>query len=353
MTDRATISLDNPAKGWQAVATLYHNLFTGLTLAIASREGHDVVGEWAFNLFRRQHHEKFLSSFDKLGLSDLPHAVAAARYHCLSNRIGGVEVEYVEESDTKAWIRFPHPRWIYMGTAICGIPDSVGKGFVNGWYGQNGVSLQNPRLGFVCTSQDTHASYGFSGYFQEFDYDLSAKDRARFTEGEIMPPVDLGAQPTLDPLVWTQARLDKARRNYAMEYIRNGLVELTALIGEDRACAVGEITAQLIGRQFYPTLIELLGRDPADRSADAFGCFMALMAAAHDDRMDIASTSEGLRLEQQGWRLTRGMDNVSPVVFTVWNALWEGCLSVHDRFRQLHVSATPTHAEDVVAWHIN
>ena len=149
MTDRATISLDDSAKGWHAVATLYHNLFTGLNLAIASREGHDVVGEWAFNLFRRQHHEKFLSSFDKLGLSDLPHAVAAARYHCLSNRIGGVEVEYVEESDTKAWIRFPHPRWIYMGTAICGIPDSVGKGFVNGWYGQNGVSLQNPRLGFV------------------------------------------------------------------------------------------------------------------------------------------------------------------------------------------------------------
>ena len=182
---------------------------------------------------------------------------------------------------------------------------------------------------------------------------MSAKDRARFTEGEIMPPVDPGRQPTLDPLVWTQARLDKARRNYAMEYIRNGLVELTALIGEDRACVVGEITAQLIGRQFYPTLIELLGLDPADRGADAFGRFMALMAAAHDDRMDVTSTSEGVRLEQQGWRLTRGMDNVSPVVFTVWNALWEGCLCVHDRFRQLHVSATPTHAEDVIAWHIN
>ena len=53
-----------------------------------------------------------------------------ARYHFLSNRIGGVEVEYVEGSETKAWTRFPHPRWIYMGTAICGIPDTVGQGYV-------------------------------------------------------------------------------------------------------------------------------------------------------------------------------------------------------------------------------
>ena len=119
--------------GWQALGMLYHNFFSGLILSLSSREGHDVVGDWSFNLFRRQHHEKFLSSFDKLGLTGLPHAVAAARYHFLSNRIGGVAVEYVEESETKAWIRFPHPRWIYMGTAICGIPDTVGQGYVHGW----------------------------------------------------------------------------------------------------------------------------------------------------------------------------------------------------------------------------
>ena len=113
---------------------------------MSSREGQDVAGEWSFNLFRRQHHEKFRSSLDKLGLTGLSDAVVAARYHYLSNLIGGVEVEYVE-SDTKAWVRFPHPRWIYMGTAICGIPDTVGQGYVRGWYGQNGVSLKNPNSG--------------------------------------------------------------------------------------------------------------------------------------------------------------------------------------------------------------
>ena len=81
--------------GWRALTTLYHNFFTGLILSLSAREGHDVVGDWSFNLFRRQHHDKFLSSFDKLGLTGLPDAVASARYHYLSNRIGGVDVEYV------------------------------------------------------------------------------------------------------------------------------------------------------------------------------------------------------------------------------------------------------------------
>ena len=80
-----------------AQAALHHQYLLGLQLMVAVREGPDVIGEWMFRLFRRQHEEKFLSSFEKLGLKDLPDAVACARYHVLSNGIGGVPVEYVEE----------------------------------------------------------------------------------------------------------------------------------------------------------------------------------------------------------------------------------------------------------------
>ena len=51
----------------------------------------------------------------KLGLDHLPPAVAAAQYHYLSNWIGGVHVEYMYETDRKAWIRYPPPRWIWRG----------------------------------------------------------------------------------------------------------------------------------------------------------------------------------------------------------------------------------------------
>ncbi|MBO6775975.1 MAG: hypothetical protein JJ897_10795, partial [Marinibacterium sp.] len=58
-------------------AHVHHQYFLGLQLMVAVEEGKKVVGDWMFRLFRQQHLDKFLSSFEKLGLTDLPHAVAA------------------------------------------------------------------------------------------------------------------------------------------------------------------------------------------------------------------------------------------------------------------------------------
>ena len=101
-------------------------------------------------LFREQHEKKFLSSFNKLGLEGLPDAVASAQYHVLYNTLGGVGVEHMPESDTKAWVRYRYPRWWLDGAALCGIPATAGDGFMRGWHANNGASLSNPRLRFVC-----------------------------------------------------------------------------------------------------------------------------------------------------------------------------------------------------------
>ena len=78
-----------------------------------SRRGGGDAAELVFRTFRRQHLEKFLPGLVKLGLEPLPHAVACAQYHYLSNHLGGVRVEYMYESDRKAWVRYVPPRWIY------------------------------------------------------------------------------------------------------------------------------------------------------------------------------------------------------------------------------------------------
>ena len=62
----------------RAVADLYHAYFTGLILPLVSRRGSGDAARWMHAVFRHQHHEKFLSSFEKLGLSGMPHAVACA-----------------------------------------------------------------------------------------------------------------------------------------------------------------------------------------------------------------------------------------------------------------------------------
>ena len=317
--------------GWQALAHLYHCYFTGLILQMALKHGAAAAGEWSFRYFRRQHHEKFLSSFEKLGNANLPDAVAAARYHYFSNRIGGVEVEYMYESDRKAWIRFPHPRWIYDGTAICGVPVEVGQGFIDGWYGQNGVTLNNPRLGWVCTSQDCTAEIGYTGYFMEYDHDLSEGERVRYVSGEAPPPFDAAAAPMLDTSIWTPERLGKARRNYAMDYVKWGLFELVDQLGVAPARELAVHTAALTGRQFYRDLQLRLGLE-RDDSAAAFIQFMERIADAHGD----APSCDDARFSQTGWRFVRGMPEMpaetTDVLFDGWNELWRGCLSVHNRF---------------------
>ena len=94
---------------WRAVADLYHAYFTGLILTVVTRRGAADAAEVVFRVFRRQQQERFLPGLEKLGLNHLPPAVAAAQYHYLSNWIGGVHVEYMYESDRKAWIRYPPP----------------------------------------------------------------------------------------------------------------------------------------------------------------------------------------------------------------------------------------------------
>lgn len=336
--------------GWRAVATLYHRYFTGLLLTVVMRRGAQDAGELTYRLFRKQHHEKFLSSLAKLGLDGLPDPVKAAGYHYLSNRIGGVKVEFVRESDAKAWVHFVPPRWIYDGVAICGIPSEVSRGVLRGWYAQNGVSLKNPRLGFVCTQQTTDGQPGLSGYFLEHDRDLGPEERLRFSPGELPPRFDPQAAPKLDTSAWTPDRLAKANRNYAMEYIRNALPILAEIFGPAEAAQLGRGAAKLIGMQFYDEMVAALG--PVAPDAGGFARLFAALAAGQDDACEIDVGQRGAVIRQTGWRLMRGTQAVPDSVFEAWNGLFEGLLAVHDRFLVLDVRRRLDRGDDAFEWEV-
>src|SRR5271167_3153647 len=125
MDDRSKPTAD--AAAFAAIELIYHSYLTGLILMLVSRAGAAKAAEVVFRTFRRQQLARFLPGLRKLGLADLPHAVACAQYHYLSNQVGGVKVEYVYENDRKAWVRYPPPRWIWSGTAVCGIPSEVSR----------------------------------------------------------------------------------------------------------------------------------------------------------------------------------------------------------------------------------
>ena len=322
-----------------AQAELHHQYLLGLQLTVAMREGPEAVGDWLFRLFRRLHEEKFLSSFAKLGLEGLPDAVACARYHTLSNVIGGVPVEYMEESDRKAWVRFRYPRWMFDGPAICGLPVEAGRGFLRGWYARNGVTLDNPRLGFVCVSEDMTGQFGFCGYFREYDRELGEEERLVFAPDERPPPFDPDRQPAAPEAGWSEERLARANRNYAVEFIRAGIGELAGTVGGAKALEHGGRAARLTGLQHYRRMAEAVGGvDGGPREA---ADFLAAMFRGMGDGVEAEDAGDGpVALRQTGLRIVRGLAGPErDILLACWIELWRGAVASHRRFMAVEAGA--------------
>lgn len=323
---------DKDNAGWRALSRLYHAFLTGSLLRVASRRGSADASELLFRIFRRQHLATFLPGLEKLGLSGLPHAVACAQYHYLSNQIGGVRVEYMVESDRKAWVRYAPPRWIWDGTAICGVTGDMSRAILRGWHAHNGVTLGNPRLGFVCTKQTPDGQDGLEGYYIEYDHDIGAEDRLRFSRAEEAPPFDPARAPKLESATWPQARLDKAARNYTMEYVRSLIPEAIDLFGPQDAQYLIGGAARLVGMHFYDECRAMLGQ--TQPGVEGFAEFFVALAKAGDESCSHPDERGPVQMIQTGWRLMRGIRPLHPASFDIWNELWVGCLAAHDRFLQ-------------------
>ena len=319
--------------GYRAVSRLYNALMTGLVLTLITRRDAESARRFVFAHFRRQHLEKFLPGLQKLGLDRLPNAVACAQYHYFSNALGGVKTEYIFESDRKAWVRYPPPRWIWQGSAICAVPREVNEAMLHGWHGHNGVTLGNPRLGFVCTGQTVNGDPGLEGYYYEYDRELAPHERVRFDSDEHAPPFDPALAPKLDSASWPAERLLKVERSYAMEYVRSMLPSMLELFGAVDANELVGRTARLIGLQLYEEVANLLaisGNSPGD-----FALLLASLAAAQGEVVELAREGEAALVTQKGWRLMHGL-SAGDSMFGAWNALWQGALAVHNRRLALH-----------------
>jgi hypothetical protein len=331
---------------WRAIDLIYHSYLTGLILLLSSRAGPQHAADIVFRTFRRQQLARFLPGLRKLGLEGLPHAVACAQYHYLSNQVGGVKVEYVYESDRKAWVRYPPPRWIWSGTAICGIPSQVSRAMLQGWHANNGVVLGNPRLGFVCTGQTVDGQPGLEGYYKEWDHDLAPDERLQFSAGEQCPAFDPHLAPRLPETTWPEERLRKVLRNYSMEYITSIVPETIAALAPEQGGHLAGAAARLIGMQTFDEVASLLG-GVAPGAAGFAAAFARLAAGQGDD----AELHEGtLIVRQTSWRLMAERPNPSPAVFDAWNELWVGAALAHDRFMRLEVIERRDRGDAHWAW---
>ena len=345
---------DGPA-AWRAVATLYNALVTALIVSLVVRRGPDTAREYVFRHFRRQHLEKFLPGLAKLGLASQPHAVACALYHYHSNALGGVKTEFLRESDRKAWVRYPPPRWMWRGTAIAAIPHEVSAAMLHGWHGHNGVRLGNPRLGFVCTGMTVDGMPGLEGYYLEHDRDLREDERVRFAYGEeTMPRFDPSAAPRLDTASWPQGRLERTRRRYAMDYVRTMLAVLEDFLGPAEASAELGRVARLVGLQFYEDATrELSAVAPLD-SAASFALWLKAMLEGQAEEVGFERADDAFVLSLERWRLVEGLALKDlPGALEAWNGLWAGACAAHDRFLRLENRYTVTGDSIFTQWRVS
>jgi hypothetical protein len=342
----ATASGDPDGPAYAAVELIYHSYLTGLILMLASRAGPARAAEVVFRTFRRQQLARFLPGLQKLGLAGLPHAVACAQYHYLSNQVGGVKVEYVYESDRKAWVRYPPPRWVWAGTAICGIPSEVSRAMLRGWHGNNGVVLGNPRLGFVCTGQTVDGQPGLEGYYREWDRDLAPEERLQFSPGERCPPFQADLAPRLPEPSWPEAHLRKVLRNYAMDYITSILPETVAVLGPEEGGHIAGAAARLVGMQTFDAVAALLGGVGAGPAG--FAAAFARLARGQSDDAELRPEGTTASVRQTSWRLMAEHEALSGAVFDAWNELWVGAALAHDRF--MHVEVTQRRDRGDACW---
>jgi hypothetical protein len=336
------------AAAYTAIELIYHSYVTGLILMLASRAGPVLAAEVVFRTFRRQQLARFLPGLKKLGLDGLPHAVASAQYHYLSNQIGGVKVEYIYESDRKAWVRYPPPRWIWSGTAICGIPLEVSEAMLRGWHANNGVVLGNPRLGFVCTGQTVSGQPGLEGYYKEWDHDLAPEERLQFSPGERCPPFRADLAPRLPEMTWPHERLRKVMRNYAMEYVTSIVPETIEVLGPKEGGHLAGAAARLVGMQTFEEVAARLGG--VEAGAAGFAAAFARLARGQDDNADLQIDGTKTTVRQTSWRLMSERESLSPAVFDAWNELWIGAALAHDRSVRVEVTQRRDRGDPCWQW---
>jgi hypothetical protein len=119
-----------------------------------------------------------LAGIEKFGLTDTPHAVAAAQYHYLSNQIGGVNVEYMRESDRKARIRYPPRAGSGAARRSAPFPAKSPPECCAG--GMPITASHSSAHGLVCTKQTVDGQNGLEGFYYEYDRDLLPEERLVF-----------------------------------------------------------------------------------------------------------------------------------------------------------------------------
>ena len=239
----------------------------------------------------------------------------------------------------KAWVRYPPPRWIWSGTAICGIPSEVSRAMLRGWHANNGVVLGNPQARLRLHRADRRRPARARRLLQG----VGSRSRARGAIA-VFARRTLSAVPGRSraaPARATRGRKNGCKKSFATMRWSTSPRSCRRRSG----CSARKKAA--ISQALRPGWSECT---PSTRS---LGCWAAWKRA----RQVSPRPSRGCRagrtttrncswkarrasVRQTSWRLMAEREALSPAVFDAWNELWIGAALAHDRFMRVEVTRT-------------
>lgn len=200
-----------------------NSVYHAITVALVRELGHERTYDIHAQMLRHHQEHFFLPGLKKLGLDrEASDAVRCAKYHCLSNGLGGLRMGYAIENPNKVWLFYlPHtPDNAWAGQAA--LAHSRGNMLSDyiGWHANNGARLGNPGLRYVATQFVCDGDRYDGGYFEDTGRPLADDERVVERPGESLP-AGLDIRPwssELDPQEWPAERRTKALRNYAVTW---------------------------------------------------------------------------------------------------------------------------------------
>jgi hypothetical protein len=260
---------------------------SGLTGICYRERGEKALNDIWSALLSSEQKVRFQAALVKLGIQDDPPALAAAKYHYFSNSIGGLNMQLIEESPRKVWIRYLSPWGTYPGIAALIVPTSVRRTILSTWHPRNGELLGCSRLGWVATKFVAEGHPYDEGYFQEYDHDLAPEERFRVEHVQTTPEFDPERAPKLDPALWPEARWLKGSYSYGVDYVQHVIEIMHRLFGAHAARDLVATGMRLLAVQFGPDLAKASGEE--GRSPESIAESFATILRSFRNECDVAA----------------------------------------------------------------
>jgi hypothetical protein len=128
--------------------------------------------------------------------------------------------------------------------------------------------------------------------------------------------------PALPVKTWPKARLEKAYRNYAMEYVRTAAPVMVQLFGPEDGGHLLHFTGKLIGMQYFDEVAN--GLSASRGAARPYTAFLCALLEAQDDVVGVDEAGGVFEIKQQTWKLMADVRDYHPACARVLHGLLEG-----------------------------